>query len=138
MTKKELLSIKERADQDILKLDQDLTFDHFAIKTPDKESYEELCTLFGTKYREVFQSERNIATITSAFGTLEIMEPKKDENIEEAFINHIGYVASNFKEIEYKLCPISRFEIGNSKGIFIKPSDTLIQIRNKPLKDFSE
>lgn len=138
MTKKELLSIKERADKDILKLGHDLTFDHFAIKTPSHESYKELCSLFGGEFREVFQSGRNIATIISDFGTLEIMEPKKDEAIKEAYINHIGYVASNFKEIEISICPISKFEIGNSKGIFIKPSDTLIQIRNKPLKDFLE
>lgn len=138
ITKDDLLAIKKLTDRDVLKIDPNAEFDHIAIKTPNNKTYEELCSSFGGRFREVFQSERNIATILSEFGTLEIMEPKKDEQIQEAFINHVGYVTNNIEEIENKISPLSKFEIGNTKIIFIKPVENLIQVRTRSLKDFSQ
>lgn len=126
--------------------DFDFQFNHYGIKTTKsgyqelkKEIYEE-----GKIYNEVFFHGKNILTGKIEDIIYEILEPSKDELVEETFIEHVAYVVEDLKIISEKLKEkiISRFDVKNTHGIKINPKEGLIiEIRNNDIidsiKDFS-
>lgn len=111
-------------------------FDHYAIKVPNTDTYEQLCTEYGKAVNEVEQSGRNVATVVGPLGTFEIMEPKANENITEPTLDHLGFCVESLAQVVsiYGEHPV--IALGNTEFVFVRLEDELVQFRTLPLAKF--
>lgn len=119
------------------------TFDHFGIMAT-KEDYQNLKNKVereGKIYQEFIRSDKKWFTSKLSNITYEIFGPINNEHyIDKTFLDHISFfVSENNLIILTELLEksiITRFHVGTSRGIKIKPKETIIiEIRNDDIID---
>jgi hypothetical protein len=139
----EIIKYRNKAEE-CLKDYSGLSLNHFGIKAKDAKDYEETKVAMGEVLAEVIYKERRIATVRGLNYLFEILEPMNNEIIPKTFLDHISYMAADFERFESEFLGeiISRFDVGNTKGLKFSPKpEIVIEIRNNDLldsvKDFS-